>query len=508
PLAIELAAARVRAYGVQDLARALGDRFRVLRVPAHDRPERHQTLSAAISWSYDLLDDDERCLYERLSVVPGPFDAAAAAVVCGFAPLDPRDVVHVLARLVDKSVVTVIRTGGTTRYQLLESLREYGQMRAPDRAPAVIERHINHFRAVAAHAHDLFVSHDAELGRALFEQDWHNIRAAARWAAERSDLTDFCEILEAVFWYCDNDDINEPGAWAESVIERGDVVRPEVYGIAGWFATGTGEPERARRLAERGLEVAPSLDDRSTMRCWQALQLAHWYTGGLQEAFDAQEQYVARLDIERDRYDAVYGIAQLGGVATFTGREGGAGYLAQARAIATPIGNPTLTMFVEFMSAGHAMGERRFDDAFDGFGYAAELARAAHCRRWEIRARATQVVMAGEAGRADRHELRLHLFRDHYEMRRWSETSGELTSVFLEWEAAGWTEAAAVLLGYLEANGIDHSMAAEDRPAAAARVRVDPHCTAALERGAAMDRDDIARFVIAHLETKVGSARD
>ena len=129
PLAIELAAARVRTLSPGEIAARLDDRFRLLKPIGNQRSGRHHTLLEALEWSYDLLGDAERTLLQRLAVFPGHWTLAAAETVCGFVPLAATDVLDVLSLLVDRSLVAVDR-GPETRYRLLESVREFARGRA------------------------------------------------------------------------------------------------------------------------------------------------------------------------------------------------------------------------------------------------------------------------------------------------------------------------------------------------------------------------------------------
>ena len=116
PLAIELAAGRVRSLSPAELLERIDDRFDLLRASPRGREDRHQTLRAAVAWSYQLLGDGERIVFERASVFSGSFDLAAAETVCGVDAVDATDVVDHLCRLVDKSLVSARRDGSGTRY--------------------------------------------------------------------------------------------------------------------------------------------------------------------------------------------------------------------------------------------------------------------------------------------------------------------------------------------------------------------------------------------------------
>ena len=125
PLAIELAAARLGALGADAIAERLDDRFRLLRAGSSSAPTRQQTLEATLEWSHELLADDERTLFRRLAVFAGGFDLPAVEAVCSGDDLERREVADVLARLVEKSLVTGDDRVRDRRYRLLETVRLY-----------------------------------------------------------------------------------------------------------------------------------------------------------------------------------------------------------------------------------------------------------------------------------------------------------------------------------------------------------------------------------------------
>jgi predicted ATPase/class 3 adenylate cyclase len=132
PLAIELAAARLRFLSLTQLESRLDDRFRLLAGSGHREEARQRTLEAVVSWSYDLLDDAERAVFRRLAVFPDHFTLDMAEGVVPGGPVDPADVVELVARLVDKSLVTTVVVGDDLRFNLLETLRQYGAARLRD----------------------------------------------------------------------------------------------------------------------------------------------------------------------------------------------------------------------------------------------------------------------------------------------------------------------------------------------------------------------------------------
>jgi predicted ATPase/class 3 adenylate cyclase len=190
PLAIELAAARIRSLSPSDLLARLDDRFRLLRGAGRGGLERHQTLRATVAWSYQLLAPDSQLLFDRLSVFAGTFDLAAAEAICADDTIDEYDVVDLLGDLVDKSMVIAVRSDRGTRYRLLETLRQYGEERLDDRGETAGSRdaHLAYFVTLAEELDDRWHSPDQALTAASLDEDWENLSAAHNWAMATSAL--------------------------------------------------------------------------------------------------------------------------------------------------------------------------------------------------------------------------------------------------------------------------------------------------------------------------------
>jgi non-specific serine/threonine protein kinase len=185
PLALELAAARVRALPVGQLLERLEDRFRLLTGGSRTAPARHQTLRAAVAWSYALLAAPEQRLFARLSVVAGGCTLDAAEAVGAGAGIEADDVLDLLTGLVDKSLVLAAEApDGTARYRLLETLRQYARERlaAGTEAPAAHDRHLAHFLALAERAEPALRGPDAPAWIDRLEAEHDNLRAALAWA--------------------------------------------------------------------------------------------------------------------------------------------------------------------------------------------------------------------------------------------------------------------------------------------------------------------------------------
>ena len=185
PLAIELAAARVRALWLAEIVDGLHDRFRPLTGGARTAVRRQQTLRASVEWSHGLLTETERILFRRLAVFLGGFDLDAAQAVAGAGAVERYHVLDQLSLLVDKSLVVAENTGGRARYRLLETVRQYALERLAEsgEADAVRARHRDHYTAMAALL-DTPARADYEPRLDQAETEIDNLRAAFAWSRE------------------------------------------------------------------------------------------------------------------------------------------------------------------------------------------------------------------------------------------------------------------------------------------------------------------------------------
>jgi non-specific serine/threonine protein kinase len=201
PLALELAAARVPALGVAELAGRLDDALRLLVDGSRTAPARHQTLQATIDWSYGLLSPAERTLLDRLSVFAGGFMCDAAEAIATEAGPDP-ETVTLLGRLVDRSLVNAETTrDGSVRYRLQEVVRQYGQTRLARRhdLDAVQSRHAAFFRDLVQQAEPNVLGGDRERWQDRLELDLDNFRAARSWFVERGETESALRLTAYLF---------------------------------------------------------------------------------------------------------------------------------------------------------------------------------------------------------------------------------------------------------------------------------------------------------------------
>ncbi|NUU22881.1 MAG: AAA family ATPase, partial [Streptomycetaceae bacterium] len=205
PLALELAATRVRVLGVHDLAARLDDRFRVLAAGKRDAPARQRTLRAMIDWSWELLGDAERAVLRRLAVHADGCTLESAEAVCAGDGVPEADVLDVLARLVDRSLVAVVDAPTGIRYRLLESVAAYCLERLADTGEAadVRLRHALHHVEFAETAATYLRGHGQRLWLERFDAESANLRAALECAVrqDRADLALRLVVAPAWYWF-------------------------------------------------------------------------------------------------------------------------------------------------------------------------------------------------------------------------------------------------------------------------------------------------------------------
>jgi len=244
PLAIELAAARVRALSLDEIVDSLHDRFRLLTGGSRTAVRRQQTLRASVDWSHALLTESERILFRRLAVFLGGFDLDAAQAVAGSGGLERYQVLDQLTLLVDKSLVVAESTGGRTRYRLLETVRQYAleKLGESGEANVIRERHCDHYSSMAALL-DTPARTDYERLVESAEIEMDNLRGALGWSLENSDVERALALASSLHpLWSTHGRVREGRAWFNTVFAEGDSRLPEVAPAV-----------RARALADQAL---------------------------------------------------------------------------------------------------------------------------------------------------------------------------------------------------------------------------------------------------------------
>jgi predicted ATPase len=279
PLAIELAAARIRVLPPEQLANRLEDVFALLTTGARTALPRHRTLRATIDWSYELLSGSERVLFERLSVFPGGFGLDAAESVCAGEGLAGAEVLDLLAGLVDQSLVVVQEQQGEARYDLLEPIRQYASQRLHSRGEsrgdpealreALRRRHALHYLALAEDAQARMHRERQLLWFARLEAEHDNLRAALAWslgAGEAAIAARLCVALRE-FWRT-RGHLSEGRRWLAEALRLPaipDSLRAQALCAAAVLARPQGEYAAAHALLVEAEELARQAGDRRTL---------------------------------------------------------------------------------------------------------------------------------------------------------------------------------------------------------------------------------------------------
>ncbi|WP_243632760.1 LuxR family transcriptional regulator [Mycobacterium uberis] len=225
PLAIELAAARIRTLSLTEIADSLDDRFRLLTSGARTVVRRQQTLRASMNWSYALLTESERVLFRRLSVISGTFDLTVAHAVGHDDLNEPDQVFDLLTLLIDKSLVMVESRQGSVRYRLLETTRQYAmeKLKESNEVDLVRTRHRDHYMALGALLEASGdIDHEQLVEQVEVEID--NLRSAFTWSRETGDIAGALQLASSLqpIWF-GRGLMHEGLAWFDSVLEHKDI---------------------------------------------------------------------------------------------------------------------------------------------------------------------------------------------------------------------------------------------------------------------------------------------
>ena len=247
PLAIELAAARTRAFSIEQISSRLQDVFRLLTGGSRTALPRQQTLRAVIDWSYDLLFDDERRVFERLSVFPGGCDLPTAEAVCADEGLQASELADIVQALADKSLVVALPAGGDPRFTQLQTLAQYAHEKLAERGDAERTRNAMaaHFTRLCARSAAAYVGDDQRGWLMAVDRERDNIRGALEWAVANDDAESALLIAGGMGW---------PHWLAGTTVEGASLARRRLRVPRGGERRGTGarlDRSRAHRFPAR-----------------------------------------------------------------------------------------------------------------------------------------------------------------------------------------------------------------------------------------------------------------
>jgi non-specific serine/threonine protein kinase len=304
PLAIELAAARIKVLSVDEIAARLDDRFSLLTAGSRTAIPRHQTLRATIDWSYDLLTEPERVLLRRLSVFAGGFTLEAAEEVCSRG-MQRRDILDLLGRLVDKSLVVVEAAvqSSETRYRLLETIRQYALEKLVETGEASLirDQHLDFYLSLAEKSEPHIFRHESVMWISRLDKELDNIRVAMEWSTNSGkavvalrmagSLVYFC-----YFWFARGNLLSEWQHRIQLALSRPEgmertLARAKALNGLGFMYWADMYPTDRRLELEEALEIARELgDQRNTATALRYLGLLASMQGDYVEARSLLEQ--------------------------------------------------------------------------------------------------------------------------------------------------------------------------------------------------------------------------
>jgi predicted ATPase/class 3 adenylate cyclase len=278
PLAIELAAARVRVLTPEQIANRLDDRFTLLTGGSRVALERHQTLRAAIDWSYDALGEAERVLLRRISVFAGGFSLEAAEGACAFGQVITADVVDLLGQLIDKSLLTMEPHLDRARYRLLETIRQYGQEKLVAAGEVEMQRvrHQQYFLTWAERAQRRMWGPDQAAAMEEVHDDADNVAQAVAWSLARDEWEVALRLAAALdrFWSADR--TNQGRRLLEEALVAAPVeasfARAHALSAAGLLASQAGDNVPARQHLQDSLTLYRQLGVRRGV-IWSLINL-------------------------------------------------------------------------------------------------------------------------------------------------------------------------------------------------------------------------------------------
>jgi len=277
PLAIELAAARVRVLSVEDIAGRLEDRFAILSAGRRTALPRQQTLESTVAWSYDLLAGVERILFTRLAVFAGSFDLSAAETVGALVDVERREVLNLLTGLVHKSLLTVVRAEAPFRYRMLETIRDYGRMRLAEAAERALveDAHTRWALGFAEQARKQFIGPQMRSWLRRTRVAFDDLRAVLDRCVQRGDAATGMRLLTRLEVYLVGNAVREGTYWIDRLLAVGDPdpqILARALSLRGELLAFQGDTDSSILELERSLELFETVND-PPGRAWSQIIL-------------------------------------------------------------------------------------------------------------------------------------------------------------------------------------------------------------------------------------------
>jgi predicted ATPase len=328
PLAIELAAARVRVLSVEEILERLNDRFRLL-VGSQTALRRQQTLRSLIDWSYDLLTEKERMLMRRLAVFAGSWTMEAAEQIIPGGELEDWEMLDLLTSLIDKSFVYTETLNGHIRYRFLESIQKYSQERleASQEIDEFTAKHAGYYLNIAQDSYGKMWGSQQAVWLVRLDEEYDNLRKALTWLSQApGQKAGLLKMAGSLWRYWEiRGDFSEGRAWLELALaeksDEPDYWRANGLGGAGHLARQQGDYGQAKELHEQSLAIFRAIGSkRGAARQLTALGEIARFQGDYAKAMNLHEQSLAiRYEIQ-DKEGIAVSLRQLGVIARDRGK--------------------------------------------------------------------------------------------------------------------------------------------------------------------------------------------
>ena len=418
PLALELAAARVRSLAIADINKRLNDRYKILTGGDRTLQARQQTLRALVDWSFDLLEDSEQVLLARLSVFAGTLDLPAAETICGVDPLTPEDVLDLITSLVEKSLIYMEVGEDGARYRLLETIREYARekLKMRDERDAIDSAHCNFFFTMAKAANRGSQGADQAEWTRRVETELDNIRAAIVLALEGGvDPIIAVKLEVALMWFRILRGYSSEGrkyiraALALPAVQASDYIHGHALYVGATLAYSQSDYAEAKQMLERCMEIrkrdGKQAENAATL---STLAMVRLNLGDAEGAREVATEAVALLRELGDRVNETIALFQLAQIHAYVGDNALAlGQFQECLQVARELEYPELECECELMLGEVALETDDVDTARTTFARAMEIARNAGDKRGEATALWWLGKAALAAGSADDAKVRL-----------------------------------------------------------------------------------------------------
>jgi len=424
PLAIELAAAKLRVMAVSQVLAGLDDVFKLLVGGRQGAPVRHQTLRTALDWSYDMLQPAERAALRRLSVFAGSFCLAAAQQVATLGDAEPADVLDLLARLVDRSLLSVEHTPAEARYRMLATVRRYGAQRLTEAGehPAASQAMFAWYLDLAERTETELTGRDQAQAAERLQADAHNLRAVLQAARDRKDIAGTLRLAGALapFWYL-RGHYREGRDWLDWALAAPGgapaAVRAKALGDSGMLAHLQCEYPAAVRRLEAALALHRELGDRrGAAGILQALGSVAREQSRYARARELHAEALAEFEALGDPHGAANAHDALGFAAWLQGDFGTAtAECTQALSAFTELGDAEGAAGAELNLGVAAMYRGEHETADAALARSARLAGEVGFREgvaWALHERGLLAVRRGEPGAPELLHEALRIHRD------------------------------------------------------------------------------------------------